>query len=53
MGLLCDLQTYLWDKCYGVPLCFPNVTYGTLSGVEGFHHHPGSTPDLATVTVYR
>ena len=48
-----ELQTYLWDKCYGVPLCFPNVTYGTLSGVEGFHHHPGSTPDLATVTVYR
>lgn len=48
-----EVQTYLWDKCYGIPLCFPNVTYGTSSKVEGFQHHPGSTPDLATVTVYR
>ncbi|MBR1566226.1 MAG: hypothetical protein IJ649_05635, partial [Oscillospiraceae bacterium] len=48
-----EVQQYLWDKNYGVPLCFPNVTYGIDAGIEGFYCHPGSTPDLAKVTLYR
>lgn len=48
-----DLQQYLWDKNYGIPLCFPNVTYGIDADIEGFYCHPGSTPDLAKVVVYQ
>lgn len=48
-----EAQQYLWDKDYGVPVCFPNVTYGTSNKVENFECHPGSTPDLAKVVIYK
>ena len=48
-----EVQQYLWDKDYCVPLCFPNVTYGILSDIDGFYCHPGSTPDLANVVISR
>ena len=46
-----EVQQYLWDKDYGIPLCFPNVTYGISSKVSGFVCSPGNIPDLALVTI--
>lgn len=48
-----EAQQYLWDMDYGVPVCFPNVTYGASKKVENLNCHPGSTPDLAKVVVYK
>lgn len=48
-----EAQQYLWAKNYGVPVCFPNVTYGTSTKIENFECDPGSTPDLATVVIYK
>lgn len=48
-----EAQQYLWDKNYCIPICFPNVTYGTSNKVENFECDPGSTPDLANVVIYQ
>lgn len=47
-----ELQEYMWNKHYAVPLCFPNVVYGIRDNVEGFYCHPGSTPDLAKIVLH-
>lgn len=46
-----EAQQYIWDMNYCVPICFPNVTYGTSNRVQGLECNPGSTPDLAKVTI--
>ena len=46
-----EVQQYMWDQDYAVPVCFPNVTYATRSNVSGLQCNPGSTPDLAKVVL--
>ena len=46
-----ELQKYLWDKDYGIPIAFPNIIYATSNKVENFECNPGSTPDLAKVII--
>lgn len=46
-----EVQQYMWNQDYAVPVCFPNVTYATRSNVSGLQCNPGSTPDLAKVVL--
>ncbi len=50
-GIYEELQQYVWEKNYCIPLCFPNVVYGIGDNIEGFYPHPGNTPDLANIVI--
>ncbi|MCT4593991.1 MAG: ABC transporter substrate-binding protein [Anaeromicrobium sp.] len=47
-----ELQDYLWDGKYMIPIAFPSVVYGTGTHVENFEVSPSNTPNLAKVVVY-
>lgn len=47
-----ELEEYIWDEHYMIPVCYTNVIYGTGANVENLPCDPGTTPDLSKVIVY-
>ena len=48
-----EAQQYMWDTHYMIPLAYSDVIYATTNKVEGLECHPGNTPNLAKVVVYK
>ncbi|MFA9422118.1 MAG: ABC transporter substrate-binding protein [Sedimentibacter sp.] len=49
---LSDLQEYIWNKHWTVPMAFTNVIYATTKNVENWEVHPLSLTNISDVTVY-
>lgn len=47
-----ELEHYIWDQHYMIPVCYTNVIYGTGKNVENLPCDPGTTPDLSKVNIY-
>lgn len=48
-----ELEHYIWDQNYMIPVCYTNVIYGTGKNVENLPCDPGTTPDLSKVKIYK
>lgn len=44
-----ELQDYLWDKMYTIPIAFPKGAYGARSTVANLPFYPDLMPDLTRV----
>ncbi len=44
-----ELQEYLQEKCYSIPLAFPRAAFGTRSYITGLEFAPSLVPDLTQV----
>lgn len=44
-----ELQDYLFEKCYSLPIAFPLSAFGTRSNITGLQFAPSLVPDLAQV----
>jgi len=44
-----ELQDYLFEKCYSIPVAFPKAAFGTRSNITGLKFAPSLVPDLTTV----
>ena len=45
-----ELQDYLWEKLYLLPLAFPITGYGARSNIQNFDFVPTGIPDFAAIT---
>ena len=45
-----ELQDYLWEKLYLLPLAYPITGYGARSNIENFDFVPTGIPDFAAIT---
>ena len=48
-----ELQEYMWNTHYMIPLAYSDVVFATTDKVEGLQAHPGNDPYLANVVVYK
>jgi peptide/nickel transport system substrate-binding protein len=44
-----ELQEYLQEKCYSIPLAFPRAAFGTRAYITGLEFAPSLVPDLTQV----
>ncbi len=44
-----ELQDYLFEKCYSIPLAFPRAAFGTRAYITGLEFAPSLVPDLTQV----
>jgi peptide/nickel transport system substrate-binding protein len=47
-----ELQDYIWNKRWTVPMAFTNVIYATTKNVENWEIHPLNLTNISEVTVY-
>jgi len=45
-----EIQDYIWSLYRMIPIAFSDAVYATMDYVENFECHPGTTPNLSTVT---
>ncbi len=48
-----ELQDYLWEKLYLLPLAFPVTGYGARANIGNFEYVPTGIPDFAGITFTR
>jgi ABC-type transport system substrate-binding protein len=44
-----DMMEYLYEKCYAVPVAFPEFAYGLNANITGFEFSPSGVPDLTKI----
>lgn len=49
---LAELQDYLWNKRWTIPVAYTNVIYATTKNVENWEVHPINLTDISKVSVY-
>ena len=49
---LAELQDYIWNERWTVPMAFTNVIYATTKNVENWEIHPLNLTNISEVTVY-
>lgn len=45
-----ELQEYLYEKTYTVPIAYPTIAFGIRNNVENFRFSPSQVPDLRAVS---
>lgn len=51
--LYAELQTYIMEKCYAIPVVYTSIIYGVKNNVENFDADISSDPNLREVIVYK
>ena len=46
-----ELQDYLYEMTYTVPVAYPTFAFGAAADVQGFNFASNQIPDLTTVSV--
>ena len=49
---LAELQDYLWNKRWTIPIAYTNVIYATTKNVENWEVHPINLTNISEVSVY-
>jgi peptide/nickel transport system substrate-binding protein len=50
---LAELQDYLWNKRWTIPIAYTNVIYATTKNVENWEVHPINLTNISEVSVYK
>lgn len=51
MEIYQELQDYLYEVTYTVPVAYPTFAFGAAADVQGFNFASNQIPDLTTVSV--